>query len=430
MKLHNLTFENIWINFYPASAITGAGISILNQKRAQALTRRAFFAPNVLWWAVWEHLRVRRFSFGGNANEIQPATLMISINRGSSQIQKRSFTMTNLSIGTTSIRQIDGLYNLNDLHKVSGNAEKHKPHKFLRSVQAQELIEEISKGPDLSLSNNDPVKTVKGTKGGSFACKELVYAYAMWISAKFNLAVIRAFDAMQSPPVQPALPSHPELAARQVVGFDASVLQPIESDNQLWLTSADIAAGLGYVNAAAIRKLHSRHKKHFDHTATRVLKLKRGGRGLRVFSKKGCQLLSQFSGSDNALALFNWASDLPGESLPMLVAPETADVPSNALALVAVDLETDEQNIVDTVASIVAAHKQSGEPCTVTLRLDRSEPPLIKTMDGPVTCFENSELLTFVKYYQKKIKISLEKTDALNAFLKAGSFINPEEIRA
>ena len=352
--------------------------------------------------------------------------------------------MKNLSIGTTSIRQIDGLYNLNDLHKVSGNAEKHKPSRFVRNAQTQELLEEMQR-PDLvfgepapsqasdvrlEMANKDDFLKVNrgGVKAGTFACKELVYAYAMWISPKFHLHVIRAFDAMHSQPVQPALPSHPELAARQVVGFDASVLQPIESDNQLWLTSADIAAGLGYVNAAAIRKLHSRHKKHFDHTATRVLKLKRGGRGLRVFSKKGCQLLSQFSGSDNALALFNWASDLPGESLPMLVVPETTDVPSNALALVAVDLETDEQNIVDTVASIVAAHKQSGEPCTVTLRLDRSEPPLIKTMEGPVTCFENSELLTFVKYYQKKIKISLEKTDALNAFLKAGSFVNPSVV--
>ena len=49
-------------------------------------------------------------------------------------------------------------------------------------------------------------KTVRGGKNqGTYACKELVYAYAMWISPQFHLHVIRAFDRMRTQ--RPTLPA-------------------------------------------------------------------------------------------------------------------------------------------------------------------------------------------------------------------------------
>lgn len=100
-----------------------------------------------------------------------------------------------LTIGTTSVREVSGLYSLNDLHKAAGSEEKNKPALFLRNDQAQSLIEEIGKGTDLHLFLN----TVKGRNGGTYACRELVIAYAAWISAAFHLKVIRVFlDAMQT----------------------------------------------------------------------------------------------------------------------------------------------------------------------------------------------------------------------------------------
>ena len=78
---------------------------------------------------------------------------------------------------------------MNDLHKAAGGLEKHKPVQFFRQQQAADLITEIKVGnPTIS-----PVVTKLGCTGGTFVCKELVYAYAMWVSAAFHLKVIRVF---------------------------------------------------------------------------------------------------------------------------------------------------------------------------------------------------------------------------------------------
>lgn len=105
-----------------------------------------------------------------------------------------------LTIGEFSIRQDeDGRYCLNDLHKASGYDKKHQPAYFIRNQQTKDLIAEIVNSANLqSLESNqiEPVKRIEGVKGGTYVVKELVYSYAMWISAKFHLTVIRAYDAM------------------------------------------------------------------------------------------------------------------------------------------------------------------------------------------------------------------------------------------
>jgi hypothetical protein len=76
------------------------------------------------------------------------------------------------------------------LHKAAGGERRHGPSLWLENQQAQELAQELS-------DTGIPVSVVKGGPGqGTYVCKELVYAYAMWISAKFHLQVIRTFDAV------------------------------------------------------------------------------------------------------------------------------------------------------------------------------------------------------------------------------------------
>ena len=95
--------------------------------------------------------------------------------------------MSNLAILETSIRSYENLFSLNDLHQASGNLAKHKPVLFLRLETTKDLIAEIEQ------ETPNATKTIRGTQGGTYACEELVIAYAMWISPKFHLVVLRAF---------------------------------------------------------------------------------------------------------------------------------------------------------------------------------------------------------------------------------------------
>lgn len=104
-----------------------------------------------------------------------------------------------LTLGNITIRQHNGLFSLNDLHKASGGEENFKPAFFLRNDQAKALIAEIAKGADLHLFLN----TTKGRNGSTYACRELVIAYAAWISAAFHLKVIRVFLAVAAPQATP-----------------------------------------------------------------------------------------------------------------------------------------------------------------------------------------------------------------------------------
>ena len=94
----------------------------------------------------------------------------------------------------------DGRFCLNDLHKASGGEDRHVPGYWLENRQAIELVAELE-------TTGIPVVKKTGRNGGTYVCKELVYAYAMWISARFHLEVIRTFDAVatgQTPAAAPA----------------------------------------------------------------------------------------------------------------------------------------------------------------------------------------------------------------------------------
>ena len=100
--------------------------------------------------------------------------------------------MNSIQISNVAIRQTsNNLYNLNDLHRASGGEKRFQPANWLRNAQTVDLINFL-KNEELQ-SEEEIIQSKQ--KHGTFVCKELAYAYATWISAKFFLLVIRTFDA-------------------------------------------------------------------------------------------------------------------------------------------------------------------------------------------------------------------------------------------
>ena len=139
--------------------------------------------------------------------------------------------MNEIVIDDKTIRVSDGLYCLNDLHRASGGLKKHQPSNWLQLVQTNEIIDEIIKELSTPVitgvkEKQEVIKTINGGFGrGTYACRELVYSYAMWISPKFHLQVVRTFDALAYAAQRPRLPA--------VLPFDLPVPKTIEEARYL-----------------------------------------------------------------------------------------------------------------------------------------------------------------------------------------------------
>ncbi|UXN34355.1 KilA-N domain-containing protein [Avibacterium paragallinarum] len=166
--------------------------------------------------------------------------------------------MPNLTILNTSIRTLNGLYSLNDFHKASGTKEHLRPSKFIRNDQTKDLIAEIEKdqSPNLGLA----CKSLRGgLNAGVWDCEELVLSYAMWISPKFHLMVLRAFLAMHKGEVKQQQLALPEPEKTYTFEFTEDTCLRFVS---MWFAL--------YNNLELLRQLHqplSNLGSHFGSTA-------------------------------------------------------------------------------------------------------------------------------------------------------------------
>lgn len=160
-----------------------------------------------------------------------------------------------IAIDSVAIRQDpQGRYCLNDLHRAAGGEERHKPKYWSTLQQTQELVQALTEGGIPPLEQNQPLNTIHGgNQQGTYVCKELVYSYAMWISAAFNLKVIRTVDAAQSGAVPQSLPEALRLAA-DMAEQKAALEQKVQAD------APKVAFVDHYVDASGAKSLRETAK--------------------------------------------------------------------------------------------------------------------------------------------------------------------------
>ena len=123
------------------------------------------------------------------------------------------------TLGEIAVRQLNGLFSLNDLHRAAGAARRHEPARFIRLDGTKALIAELGAYPEMGTPSTDsqtPMRVINdGENNGTYACRELVIAYAAWISAAFHLKVIRVFLAVATPTTPYSVQPGQTLSAEQ-----------------------------------------------------------------------------------------------------------------------------------------------------------------------------------------------------------------------
>ena len=112
-----------------------------------------------------------------------------------------------------------GRYNLNALHKASGEGDSKAPNQWLRTKHAKELIAELeakllkdNQAAYLQLGRKVVDSVHGGLNPGSYAHELIAVSYAGWVRADFQLDVNQAFIDFRSGRLSIDLSCMPSLA--------------------------------------------------------------------------------------------------------------------------------------------------------------------------------------------------------------------------
>ncbi|PKH30927.1 BRO-N domain-containing protein [Acinetobacter radioresistens] len=96
------------------------------------------------------------------------------------------------------------------------------------------------------------------------------------------------------------------------LSFNATQFHPIQqNDNQIWITSAELANTLSYKQADAVTKIFNRNSDEFTRDMTQMINNPQTPNlGVRVFSLRGCHLTTFFARTPVAKEFRKWVLDV------------------------------------------------------------------------------------------------------------------------
>jgi prophage antirepressor-like protein len=116
--------------------------------------------------------------------------------------------------------------------------------------------------------------------------------------------------------------------------FNNAPVQSINRNNQIWITSSELAKLLQYKSADSITKIYNRNKSEFTPKMTEKVKLTAPNnliQTVRIFSLRGAHLIAMFARTPVAEAFRTWVLDIldkeVSETTPIVVKPNREILP-------------------------------------------------------------------------------------------------------
>lgn len=125
---------------------------------------------------------------------------------------------------------------------------------------------------------------------------------------------------MSQTPNTRSMPQLPLPLSSQSLSFNGVVLTPLSLGGQLWIRSSELAVALGYKREDALSRVYERNADEFADDMTQVVEIStdRQCDGLgnfgtgrsRIFSLRGCHLLTMFAQTPLAKVFRKWVLDV------------------------------------------------------------------------------------------------------------------------
>ncbi|TCB86265.1 alpha/beta hydrolase [Acinetobacter sp. ANC 3791] len=98
----------------------------------------------------------------------------------------------------------------------------------------------------------------------------------------------------------------------QSISFNAIQFHPVQqNDDQIWITSSELAYALGYKQADAVTKVFNRNSDEFTQDMTQMIENPQTPNlGVRVFNLRGCHLITFFARTPVAKEFRKWVLDI------------------------------------------------------------------------------------------------------------------------